>query len=209
MTTSTQAPDGWADFLHPGETILWQGRPEPGLSWGDLVGGRMVEGLAMIGFALFWMSSARSFIGFSAQLGSEGDGGLGQHFSSFGLLFVAMGLYLAVGVPLWKAVLRRRTWYTLTDRAAYIATDLLGRKLDRHELRPDLPLQLEDAEPGTVWFAERVSHDPGGWRGIGDDRRYETPSTTRHPIGFERIPDARAVWRLMQNATKGQVRDAA
>lgn len=208
MTTTTQAPDGWADFLGPGETILWQGRPEPGFALRDLVGGRTVQGLATIGFALVWMTSARSFAGFSAQVRPDG-GGLGQHFSSFGLIFVAVGLYLAVGVPLWQAVLRRRTWYTLTDRAAYIATDLLGRRLNRHELRPDLPLQLEDGEPGTVWFAERVTHDAGGWRGVGDNRRYEAPSTTRQPIGFERIADARAVWRLLGEAIEGQACQAA
>jgi len=207
--TTTQASDGWEDFLHPGETILWQGRPDPGIALRDLLGRRTIEGLAMVGFALFWMSSAQGILGFGSRFQPEGDDGLGQNFTLFGLLFVAMGLYLAFGVPLREAVLRRRTWYTLTDRAAYIATDLLGRRLDRHELRPGLPLQFEDGEPGSIWFAERVVHNRGGWRGTGDNRRYEPPSTTRHPIGFQRIPDARTVWRLLREATEGQARPAA
>jgi hypothetical protein len=157
----------------------------------------------MIGFALFWMTMAQRIGDFGAQIrfGADRDGGLFEWFPLFGLVFVAVGLWTILGRLLWEAVQRRRTWYTLTDRAAYIATDLLGRKLDRHELNAGQPLELEDGEPGTVWFAERLVHHPGGWTGTGDSRRYREPYTSRHRVGFQRIPDARGVWRLLRGAT--------
>ena len=211
MGSAAQAPEGWEDILSPGETILWQGRPDSGVAWSDLLSMRSAYGAAMAAFAVFWMVQASRVTGFMTQsrLGSdqaEPLGGFSGMFPYFGLIVLAAGLYTMVGRLVWDAVKRRRTWYTLTDQAAYIATDLLGRKLDRHEIRPDQPLELEDGEPGAVWFAERLVHHPGRWSSVGGDRRYHEPFTARHRVGFERISDARAVWRLLREA---QGRDVA
>ena len=162
----------------------------------------------MAAFAVFWMVQASWVTGFMTQFRLRPDeaeplGGFSGIFPYFGLIVLAAGLYTMVGRLVWDAVKRRRTWYTLIDRASYIATDLLGRKLDRHELRPDQPLELEDGEPGAVWFAERIVQHPGRWETVGGDRRYQAPFTARHRVGFERIADARAVWRLLSEA-KGQ-----
>lgn len=197
MTDSAaQAPASLEELLPPGETILWRGRPDGRVAWSDMLSMRSVHGLMAIVFALFWMNT-------SNRIGGSG------HFPYFGLTFVAIGLYFIVGRLLWEAVLHRRTWYTLTDRAAYIATDLLDRKLDRYELRPDLPVELEDGAPGTVWFAERIVHRPGRWRTVNGDREYEPPHTERHRIGFRRIAEARMVWRLLNEAKEGEARAAA
>lgn len=206
MTESAaQVPAGWEDILSPGETILWQGRPDSRIAWGDLLGMRSLQGAALAAFAVVWMLQASRVTGVMSQVRVRPDqaeplGGLGGYFSYFGLIFLAVGLYTMAGRLVWDAMKRRRTWYTLTDRAAYIATDLLGRKLDRHELRPDQPLELEDGEPGAVWFAERLVHHPGRWTSVGGDRRYQGPYTARHRVGFERISDARTVWRLLSDA---------
>ena len=210
MTDSAaQAPAGWDDILAPGETILWQGRPDSRVAWSDLLSMRTVHGAGMVAFALFWMVQASRIGDFMTQFrfGRPGEepfgGGLATYFPYFGLIFLVAGLHMMVGRLVWDAMKRRRTWYTLTDRAAYIATDLLGRKLDRHELRPDQPLELEDGEPGAVWFAERIVHHPGRWSSVGGDQRYHEPFTARHRVGFERIADARTVWRLLSEA-KGE-----
>ncbi len=203
--SATQVPSGWEDILSPGETILWQGRPDSQIAWSDLFSRRTVRGAAMTAFAVFWMVQASRITGYMTQVrfgpeGNEPFGGLTSYFPYFGLICLAGGLYAMGGRLVWDAMKRRRTWYTLTDRAAYIATDLLGRKLDRHELRPDQPLELEDGEPGAVWFAERLVHHPGRWETVGGDRRYQEPFTARHRVGFERISDARTVWRLLSEA---------
>ncbi len=211
MTKSAaKAEAGWEDILSPGETILWQGRPDSRMAWSDVLSWRSLHGAVFAGFAVFWMVQASRITGVTTQFrirpdGAEPFGGLSRYFPYFGLMFLTVGLYNMAGRLVWDALKRRRTWYTLTDRAAYIATDLLGRKLDRHELCPDLPLELEDGEPGAVWFAERLVHHPGRWSSMGGSRHYQKPSAARHRVGFERISEARTVWRLLCEAQGREV----
>ena len=64
-----------------------------------------------------------------------------------------------VGEQLWLDQRRLRgTHYTLTDRAAFIATDIRGRRdLNRYPLTAGLPITLEDGDIGNLWFAEQSS----------------------------------------------------
>lgn len=164
-------PAGWEGILDPGERILWQGRPDQRLVFGgaDLVNG--IFGLFFAGFALVWMLIAAAGGGF---------------FWTFGLLHFAVGLGIALGPSLWSMHRRRRTWYTLTDRRAFIATDtrFTGRTLRSWPIRPDTALTLAEGQPPSLWFAEELRR---GKRG-----------TFRVPVGFERIPDAPAVMALMR-----------
>ncbi|KIQ70352.1 hypothetical protein [Wenxinia marina] len=187
-----ETPAGWEDILAPGERILWQGRPAGGIVWSDLVSVQTVFGLFFTGFAVFWTSMA------SGMGVPRNAPGIFNLFPLFGLLFVGIGLYQVVGRLFWDAFARNRTHYTLTDRAAYIATDLPGkRSLETHRLSGDVPPRLEDGDFGTVWFGEKTHHRPGGWRG-GKYRRARTWST---PVGFRRIPDARRVFGLVRQAS--------
>ncbi|EYD74730.1 hypothetical protein Rumeso_03683 [Rubellimicrobium mesophilum DSM 19309] len=128
----------------------------------------------MVGAGIFWIKSSWTMAGMLSGMhfAPSGDGrpgldfwntifSLAGWFPFLGLLFIASGLWSTIGRVVRDALLRRRTWYTLIDRAAYIATDLRSRKLDWHELRADLPLELEDGERGAVWFDEKFVHYPG------------------------------------------------
>ncbi|MCR8726606.1 aspartate carbamoyltransferase catalytic subunit [Frigidibacter sp. ROC022] len=189
---------GWDDILDPGERILWQGRPRGGVIWTDLLSVQSVFGLFFAGFAVFWVLGAASITGgFHRMSGPD----VFRFFPLFGLPFVAVGLYMVVGRLFWDAYLRGRTWYTLSDRTAYIATDTLrGRKLERYPIEPDTRLILNDGEIGNLWFAERVVHRAGGYTGTGSSRRYRGPRTTVHPVGFRRIESPRRVFALMRDA---------
>lgn len=194
------APPGWENILGRGEQILWQGKPDAGVVWSDLVQVQTLFGVFFTGFALFWMSAAA---GMTHRIGSPG--GMERLFPLFGLIFVGIGLYMVIGRLFWDALQRRGTHYTLTNRTAFIASAGLGaRRLDRYPLGPRMPLTLEDNSPGTVWFAQKVTHNPGGWRGTGADRRYEGPSTRVTRIGFRRIAEARRVYRLILDAVEAQ-----
>jgi hypothetical protein len=82
----------------------------------------------------------------------------------------ALGLVLLFGPSLWDAYRRNRTWYSLSDRRAFVATALLGRRRLRH--RPLGPPPRHDrASPGSLDFA--APDEP--------------------PFRFERIADAWAV----------------
>ena len=102
----------------------------------------------------------------------------------FGLIHFSVGLSIGVLPPFWSAWSRRHTWYTLTDRRAFIATDipLMGRKLKDYPIDTQTPLTWDDGERGNVWFANEYRKTKNGSRKI--------------PIGFERIPDARKVYDL-------------
>ncbi|MDF0595419.1 aspartate carbamoyltransferase catalytic subunit [Psychromarinibacter halotolerans] len=162
-------PAGWEGILNEGETILWQGRPGHRLVIGVGQIAAMIFGLFFSGFALLWMILAAQAGGF---------------FWMFGLIHFSVGLSIGVLPPFWSAWSRRHTWYTLTDRRAFIATDipLMGRKLKDYPIDTQTPLTWDDGERGNVWFANEYRKTKNGSRKI--------------PIGFERIPDARKVYDL-------------
>ncbi|WP_127105531.1 hypothetical protein [Pararhodobacter zhoushanensis] len=189
----TNPPPGWEDILAPDEHILWQDRPQTGIVWSDLISPVSIMGVFFTGFSIFWVTLAASMV-------PAGDP-VFRLFPLFGLPFIAVGLYLLVGRLFWDAYVRQRTWYTLTNRKAYIATDVLfGRSLKPFDLREMNSLALDDSAPGTVWFhsqayTRRSFRTASGGRSGGSRRQ-----TTVVRTGFRRIPDARRVYRLITDA---------
>jgi hypothetical protein len=179
---AAETPEGWEGILEPGETVLWQGQPRPGVSFAGFDLRRTLFGIVFLGFALFWVVGAA---------GATGDAPFLMRFlfPAAGLLFVFQGARLAGGDRLWQAWVRKHTWYTLTSRRALIATEVFGRRrLDAWPITGRNALDLVEGSPGSVFFA-----DSGGPFGRG--RR----------IGFERIDDAREVLALMRRVQRGAV----
>jgi len=171
---------GWEGILDPGETIIWQGRPDGAITLKPRNIMTLIFGIVFAGFALFWMTMA-------AQAG----GG----FWMFGLLHFSVGLGIIFAALFWGAYQRRHSWYTLTNTRALIATDmpLLGRKLKSWPIIADSVLELTQGPPDTVHFAEKTKRSKNG--------SYQVP------IGFERIDDGREVFRLMRDI-QTKARDA-
>ncbi|HPD91220.1 MAG: hypothetical protein H6900_08465 [Rhodobacter sp.] len=190
-------PTGWEGIFADGESVLWQGRPRGGILWSDLIRFESVFGLFFGGFAIFWVFGAATMARMTHS-GSSFDL-IGSLFPLFGLPFVAVGLYMLVGRIFWDAYARRRTWYTLSNRAAYIATDTLGkRKLRRIGFDDMVAPSLDDGTPGSVWFAEDIRNYTTRRRSssgmtMGTARR----QSVRVPVGFRQIDDARQVYRLI------------
>lgn len=188
----TQA-SGWDGLLEPGETILWQGQPVAGLKWRDMISGRLPIGIVFTVFSLVWMGIASSIVA-----GIEGPLFLVAVFPLAGLPFLAIGLYMLAGHVVWDALVRRGTWYTLTDRTAFVATDILGhRKLQSCPLAEMEGLELIDAVPGDVLFGTAVAAFPGRVAAVRRSKYRLVRSSTRR-AGFRRIDDARRVWRLIR-----------
>ena len=177
-----EVPTGWSDYLEPGERILWEGRPDGGVSCRGLDPKRTLFGLFFTAFALFWTLAA-------AANSNPRDGLLATFFPLFGLLFIWQGLRMAGATRLLDAFRRRHSWYTLTNRRAFIATDMFGRRdLQTWPIGSDSVLTLDEGPPDSVWFAER----PGR---RGRPRRPQ-------PVGFERIADGGEVLRLMRQVQR-------
>lgn len=154
----------------PGEEILWQGRPDASMQLGLSQIGAAAFGLVFAGFALFWMIMASM---------------AGGYFWTFGLIHFSVGVSMIFGAFLYPPWRRRHTWYTLTSRRAFIATDmpLSGRKLKSWPIDGDTPLSYVAGRRATVTFATEFKQSKNGTRKI--------------PVGFERIEDGDRVYRLI------------
>lgn len=178
---------GWDGLLAPDEAILWQGRPSAALHWRDAIRASGAFGLLFSAFAVFWIVMAASLIG------GAGDGP-GFPFSMFPLLgvpFLLVGLYMSVGHVIVDAHIRAHTWYTLTDRTAFVATELLGQKsLKRY---PVFAMPFLDLEMGPQPGLGSVLFSDGAARG-------ERPQGHARRIGFCHIAEAHAVYALLRDA---------
>lgn len=168
--------DGWSGILAEGETILWQGQPDGALAMDWSRATESAMGAFFVLFSLVWMGGAAKAGGF---------------FWTFGLIFLAVGVWNALQPNLIDTLRRRRTWYTLTDRRAFIATDLpgQGRRLAAYPITDATMIELDLPGAnglGAVWFATRS----GDWTWNRSRPRRE---------GFARIPDPQKVAALMRD----------
>lgn len=171
------APAGWDGILDEGERIVWQGRPDPSfhLSIGTVF--IAVFGLFFAGFALFWMVMASR---------------AGGVFWMFGLIHFSAGVGIIFFGTYWDTLRRRGTWYTLTDRRAFIATNLpfKGKRLQSYPITAETALDFTAGPQATIHFAREERRGNKG-------RRYTVP------VGFERIADGDAVYRLFRKVQEG------
>ena len=168
---------GWEKIFEKDEVIRWQGRPDDRIHFGKRHWPTMVFGFIFAGFALFWMIAASA------------AGGI---FWMFGLIHFSIGLLLAFAPILWEPYRRRNTWYTLTNKHAFIATDLplFGRKLKSYPITGDMPLELEQEEIPSVYFASEWKRSKNG--------------SYRRKIGFERIRDGLTVYGLLRDIQRNK-----
>ncbi|MCG3269358.1 aspartate carbamoyltransferase catalytic subunit [Yoonia sp. I 8.24] len=173
----TKHSSAWDGILDTDEEILWQGRPNPGFAFRPSMIFTTLFGLAFAAFALFWMVMAAS---------------AGGYFWMFGLLHFAVGVGIIAGAVFFPSFKRRRTWYTLTNRRAFIATELpmLGKKLKSYPVTPDTPIEFRDDPIPSVMLASETKRGKN--------------STYTVPIGFELIHDARKVLTLLRSVQKDQ-----
>jgi hypothetical protein len=170
-------PAGWEGILDEGEEILWQGRPDSAFAFQPRMMIMTVFGVFFAGFALFWMLMASM---------------AGGYFWMFGLIHFAVGIGIVAGTLWGPTFRRRRTWYTLTDRRAFVATDLplVGRRLKSYPITAGSVLSYDQQDPATIHFAHEMRRGRNG--------------STRVDVGFDRIHDGAEVYRLMRQVQRGQ-----
>jgi hypothetical protein len=169
-------PEGWENTLAEGETILWQGRPVPGIGFSPAQAFTTLFGLVFTGFAVFWMVQAARV------------GGL---MWTFGLIHFTAGLGVLLGPIFLPAYMRKKTWYTLTNQKAYIADIpiLAGKRLRSYPITKDTPIEIKTGTYTTINFASALRH--------GKNNRVNTV-----PIGFERLTDGDIVRELIHTIQK-------
>jgi len=178
IQAAIETPPAWQGILDPGEKIVWQGQPDQGFDVAAKEIPKAMFALFFSGFAIFWMSQAAAH---------------GGPFWMFGLIHFSVGLGI-----FWKAIFgatqrRRRTWYTLTDRRAFVATDMpfKNRALKSYPITPDSPISYRAGPLATIHFARE--------RRTGDKGRSFIAN-----IGFERIAEGEKVIALLRKAQRGE-----
>lgn len=178
--------DSWAAYLQPGERVLWQGAPLPGirnrgrLAFLSLFGVPfLIFGLGGTGVGLrhvFWV----------------GDVWIGLITLALGLIFLVFGYAFVFGQWADAARAHRTTRYALSNRCAYVARWAWKRSLESYPILPKTALELDHCDGyDNVWFHARSETDGDG--GI---------TTTR--VGFEGIAEGTKVYQLLRGIQTGQ-----
>lgn len=178
----------WDTYLQPGERLLWEGAPLPGIH-----GKAGIIGLGFFGlpFLAFGVAAFGFGLKMLSSLLSVNDAGLGLFLMAFSIPFMGIGGYLVFGQWVVAAQAHRRIRYALSTRAAYVATTWRSRKLEIYPILRDTATGLEKGRASdTVWFHIRTEKDSEGDR-----------STTR--IAFENIADGEKVFRLIRSIQMG------
>ena len=183
--------ESWQDFLSPGERLLWQGAPEPGIY--D-IGKRLL----LSAFGTPFLGGGVMCLAFSLLSLGSGEGmasiGLGLFLAVFALPFLAVGLYLVALQWIEAMQTHKRIRYALSDRAGYVARRYWRRTLEVFPILPQTAVELAERRGVfTVWLHTRRQHD-----GDGD--------TTTEKLGFENIAEGREVFAIIRGL---QTRDAA
>ena len=179
-------PAEWQGILDEDEEILWQGQPSGAVKVEFDSPMDAVTAVFFVGFSIFWMFGA-------AQAGGV--------FWMFGLLFFGIGLYKLIGQHFWMARQRKSTFYTLTDKRAFIAkTSATGtRSLDSYPIDVDTQLKFEEQGGlASIFFAsEQVSQARPSFIRI-NNVPLNTTRTVSRGVGFQLLPDGREVYALMR-----------
>ncbi len=165
--------DPWEGILEDGETILWQGRPDPvfAMTRDDII--PTTFGLAFSGFALIWMVIAV---------------GAGSYFWMFGLIHFSVGACMTAYAVCRDTVARRYSYYTLTSRRAIIGLSYPWAPLRLRKFRLSPTRKITTDHEHTITFGP-----PG--------RSKLHPLPKRAPQ-FTRIDDAERLYHLMQQIQK-------
>lgn len=194
---------GWDGFLDEGEHVLWQGRPDPGIEWRQMLSPTSLFGVVFTAFSLFWMGAAAAMI-----WGTGDTPGIFVLFPLFGLPFLLIGLFMMGGNVVWAAYLRRSTIYSVTTRQVFIARDTgAGRTLEAIRIANITDIALEGGDPGTVridvarplgFRTEKID----GPDGMGMAR-------SKRSFRLARLPEAARVFSLIRDQQRALAEAAA
>ena len=162
----------WQGILEPGETLLWQGRPDACVAFQLSHFLRIVRSVVMLGVFAYMLARLRY--------------GIASYWDIRTIVLVVF--FLPVPLDLVKSMITRAMQrYALTGNRAIITTNLgpFGRKVQSYPLTPETPLTLiRRARRSGILFSLAP--------------KWHTGLITRAPVvGFERIVGADAVYALM------------
>jgi len=136
--------------LMPGESLLWTGRPNPRVVFHS-------DDLYLVPFSLLWGGFAIFWeMGVLGYWGNGPKGGTASAFMSlWGIPFVAAGQYMIWGRFFYDGWLKRRTYYSVTDRRVLVVQEGWKRKTSWMYIDAIPTIEREGTTAGTLWFEPR------------------------------------------------------
>lgn len=174
----------WLGRFHPGETLLWEGAPAPGLHHPG-------KTAMLVAFGLPFLCIGTGLLFFGAthlpSAPTLDDAGLALFLTLFALPFGGIGAFMVFGPFMEARTNARFIRYMLTTRAAYVARTGRFPSLKVYPILPHTALELEPGKrAGTVWLHSRLERDSDGDLG-----------TTK--AGFENIAEAEKVFLMIRD----------
>lgn len=169
--------------LLPGETILWEGAPEPGFRLRGKAILQIIFGLPFLAAGVIILLVSPVLIEDPGEII-----GLAVFITGFG----GAGGYL-VFQPIFEAYTTvRHSRYALSTRAAFIARDWPVRRLEVYPILPSSDIELNRGRKvDTVWFHTRKEDGSEG-------------DIAKTRIGFQYIANGARVFRLIQSIQTGK-----
>lgn len=134
-------------YLVGDEYILWKGRPERGniVTSSDKI--MIPFSIMWLGFAVFWEMTAIT-------------SGAPFFFALWGIPFVGIGIYMFAGRFVYKAYLRDKTFYIVTNKKIIIKQ---GNKITMKDGRdlPPMDIEIHKNGNGTIYFAAQIGTRKG------------------------------------------------
>ena len=193
--------------LAPGETVIWAGRPRPGLVF------RPYD-LLITAFSAIWLMIAVYITGTARSMGRGMIPGgfritsnpftgrpMFMHplsiFDIVGFVFIAIGLYLLLGRFFVDARIRANTRYGLTDKRVLMVTGFSGNRFISIPLERigELNVSRRADGCGTIRFGRASSVQDWHGSSLSDHRHYGYRRI--EPPSFELIDDVLAVRDLI------------
>lgn len=134
-------------YMLPDERIIWKGKPANPEKL-------MISDKASILFGLFWLG----FSIFWCIMASFGGGNVWM----FGLLFVAIGIYIAFIAPAFTIYERKNTSYVITNEKIMCK---VGNKVKTMDGRDNLKLNIfgdANGKIATIYFGEKLMYRKSG-----------------------------------------------
>lgn len=173
--------------LSPGESVVWTGRPKQGLVLRGSDALLIPFSLLWGGFAFFWEYSAYK-------------SGAPAFFLLFGAFFVVMGAHLIFGRFIADALVRRGTYYGVTNERILILTEFPSNQSKSLPLSnlADISFTSKSDGSGSIMFGPQqpmASMTRGAhWPGMSSQ---QTPA-------LQLIPDVKKVFDAIQQAQRRQ-----
>jgi hypothetical protein len=181
--------DPFDEHLVSGEKVLWIGRPDPAKHFSKSDRVAIPFSLLWGGFAIFWEAAVIA-----------GGGGF---FVLWGIPFVAIGLWGMIGRFFYRARVKRRTWFAVTNKRVL--------KLERRRNGAVVEALFLDAIPAVN---RDIGADGSGCVIFGSGKRWQSHLASSGmpafftgeevPLAFYDIPDAVHVAELVTQLRQGR-----